>query len=618
MSRHGYIDWRTLRNQQGYQDRLGSLLDFKVLGWLFTYAKPYKKLLYLGLISLLLYTGSVVAIPAIILLGINQIIETKSLSGLNWVVGLFFANAVVNYITQYANQVLLARVSQSVLYDIRSDLFDHLEGLSMAFYDKEELGRIMSRIQNDVRQIEEFVDQMAVPLGDLLTLAGIVGAMIYVDWKLALICMSFIPFLTLIALQWQRYTWPRFMRVRRAQAIVNGNLQENISGMRLIQSLNREEENLGLFSSLNKAHLEASLHSNRLSSALNPTVEIFKGIGLSCVIIFGGMMVSNGGLTAGVVVAFALWMQRFFEPIRHLTQQYTQVQRTMTAGAHIMELKEVDPIIVDAPDAKKLKELNGIIDFKDVHFWYEPDVEVLKGINLRIQPGETIAVVGATGAGKTTLSNLLLRLYDVTDGAISVNGHDIRDLERASMVSQIGTVIQEPFLFSGTIADNIRFSHAEISEERIIEAAKVVGAHQFISQLEKGYKSQVGERGSNLSVGQRQLIALARALVFDPKVIILDEATASVDSYSEMKIQESLNKVLKGRTAIVIAHRLSTVRNADRIIVMDQGQVVEEGNHKELIAMNGIYSKLYRMNFGVGTLEGAENNPDKPLISDNE
>ena len=591
--------WKGITRADAFDDRRGGLKDFKVLFRLLHYTQPYRSLMTLGLVTMVIYTATVVAAPLIILLAIKSIVPPdESLSRLTFLVVIFMANAVLNYATHYIHQVSMSRVSQNLLLDVRDDMFNHLQDLSMSFYDKSQMGRIMSRLQNDVFQIQEFLSQLAITIGDILTLMAIIVVMFFIDWTLALITLSVVPPLFLIGLVWQRYSWPRFMRVRRALAIVNGNLQENISGMRVIQSLNREDENLRHFEVLNRNHMEANLSAQRFAAALLPSVEILAGAAMALVVIFGGLRVIDGNLDVAVVVAFALYIQRFFEPIRNLTMQYTQMQRAMTSSSHIFELIDEKPEIAEKPDATRMPLIAGEVVFEDVHFRYTPEVEVLKGINLKMSPGETVAVVGATGAGKTTLSSLILRLYDVTAGRITVDGHDVRDVNRASLVNQIGTVIQEPFLFSGTISDNIRFNHSNVTDEQIVKAAKTVGAHDFILRMDGGYDAEVDERGGNLSSGQRQLIALARALVFDPRIIILDEATASVDSHTEMLIQEALGVVLKGRTALVIAHRLSTVRNADRIIVMDQGRIVEEGNHQQLLSSGGLYSRLYRMNFG--------------------
>ena len=590
--------WKGITRADAFDERRGNILDHKVLLRLLGYARPYKALVTLSLVTMLIYTFTVVATPWIVLVAIDRIITDKSFSGLTFMVILFFGNAALNYITQYVHQVSMARVSQNLLLDLRDDLFIHLQGMSMSFYDKQEMGRIMSRIQNDVNQVQEFMSQVAVTLADLLTLAAIIVAMLFMDWTLALITMSVVPLLVLVAVLWQIHSWPRFMGVRRALAIVNGNLQENVSGMRVIQSLNRQEKNLRYFDDLNHNHLEATLSASRLSASLMPSVDVFTGIATGLVIIFGGLMVINGNLAVGVVVAFSLYIQRFFEPIRNLTMQYTMVQRAMTSSAHIFELMDEKPQIVEKPGTPRMPPIMGEVAFEDVHFHYEPGVEVLKGVNLRIKPGETVAVVGATGAGKTTLASLMLRLYDVTGGRVTIDGHDVREVDRASLVNQMGTVIQEPFLFSGTIKENIRFCHPGVTDQQIVRAAEMVGAHEFISRMDGGYDAQVEEKGGNLSAGQRQLIALARALVFDPRIIILDEATASVDSYTEMLIQKALGEVLEDRTALVIAHRLSTVRDADRIVVLDGGRIVEEGNHQRLLDTGGLYARLYRMNFG--------------------
>ncbi len=591
--------WKGITQADAFDARRGGLKDFKILFRLLHYTGPYKGLVVLGLVTMVMYTATVVATPIIVLLAVDSVVPPgQSLSRLTFIVIIFFVNAVLNYVTHYIHQVSMSRVSQNLLLDVRDDMFNHLQDLSMSFYDRSQMGRIMSRLQNDVFQIQEFLSQMAITLGDILTLSAIVGAMFFIDWTLALVVLTVVPPLLLIGVVWQRYSWPRFMRVRRALAIVNGNLQENISGMRVIQSLNREGTNHKTFQGLNKDHMEANLSSQRFAASLMPSVEILGGTAMALVVIFGGLMTLNGALEVGVVVAFALYIQRFFEPIRNLTMQYTQMQRAMTSASHIFELIDEKPEIVEKPGAKTMPQVVGEVVFKGVRFRYTPDVEVLQGIDLRMKPGETVAVVGATGAGKTTLSSLILRLYDVTEGSITVDGHDVRDVNRASLVNQIGTVVQEPFLFSGTVKDNIRFNHSGVTDEQVVRAAQIVGAHGFISRMDGGYDAEVEEWGGNLSAGQRQLIALARALVFDPRIIILDEATASVDSQTEMIIQEALGKALKGRTALVIAHRLSTVRNANRVIVMDAGRIVEEGNHRQLLSKGGVYSQLYRMSFG--------------------
>ena len=591
--------WKGATSVDAFDHRRGGLKDFKILVRLMQYATPYRGLVVLGLVTMVMYTATVVATPVIVLLAIDAIVPPdQSTSRLTVLVILFFVNAALQYLTHYIHQVSMSRVSQNLLLDVRDDMFNHLQSLSMSFYDRSQMGRIMSRLQNDVFQIQEFLTQFSVTIGDMLTLGSIVIAMCFIDWTLALITLTVVPPLLIIGLIWQRFSWARFMRVRTALAIVNGNLQENISGMRVIQSLNREEKNFQRFKSLNQNHREAQLSSQRFAASLMPSVEILSGTAMALVVIFGGLMTLDGALEVGVVVAFALYIQRFFEPVRNLTMQYTQMQRAMTSASHIFELIDEKPEIMDKPNAVRLPQIRGEVVFDNVHFRYTPDVEILKGINLAMNPGETIAVVGATGAGKTTLSALILRLYDVNDGSIKVDGYDVRDVDRASLVTQIGTVVQEPFLFSGSIKDNIRFNHPRVTDQQIVRAAKTVGAHDFIMRTQDGYESGVEERGSNFSAGQRQLIALARALVFDPRIIILDEATASVDSQTETMIQEALGQVLEGRTALVIAHRLSTVRNADRVIVMDQGEIVEEGNHRQLLQTGGLYAKLYWMNFG--------------------
>ena len=591
--------WKGATSVDAFDHRRGGLKDFKILLRLLYYTTPYRGLVVLGLVTMIMYTATVVATPVIVLLAIDTIVPPdQSTSRLTVLVILFLVNAVLQYLTHYIHQVSMSRVSQNLLLDVRDDMFNHLQSLSMSFYDRSQMGRIMSRLQNDVFQIQEFLTQFSVTIGDILTLGSIVIAMCFIDWFLALITLTVVPPLLIIGLIWQRYSWPRFMRVRTALAIVNGNLQENISGMRVIQSLNREEKNYQRFRGLNQNHREAQLSSQRFAASLMPSVEILSGIAMALVVIFGGLMTLDGAVAVGVVVAFALYIQRFFEPVRNLTMQYTQMQRAMTSASHIFELIDEKPEIVDKPNAVRMPQIRGEVIFDNVHFRYTPDVEVLKGISLAMNPGETIAVVGATGAGKTTLSALILRLYDVNDGSIKVDGYDVRDVNRTSLVNQIGTVVQEPFLFSGSVKDNIRFNHPRVTDQQIVRAAKTVGAHDFIMRIKDGYDASVEERGMNFSAGQRQLIALARALVFDPRIIILDEATASVDSQTETMIQEALGQVLEGRTALVIAHRLSTVRNADRVIVMDQGEIVEEGNHRQLLQTGGLYAKLYRMNFG--------------------
>lgn len=571
----------------------GTIYDREVIARLLLYVVPQWRIMAVTIVAMLVYTATVVSVPWIVKLAIDDYVRPGDISGLNWVVLAFLAAALVQFGSNYLHLKLMARVAQRVLYRLRIDLFSHTQGLSMSYFDRNEVGKTMSRVQNDVQHLQEFISIMVLSLADILSLGGIVAAMFIMNVSLALITFSVIPLLFIMLVVWQRFARLAFLRVRQRLAVVNSELQENISGVRVVQSLNREQSNIRRFGKANNSHLDATLQSSRYSAFLFPSVEVVSALGLGLVVFFGGSMVLNNGLEPGILVAFALYIQRFFDPVRNLTMQYGDLQRAMASGTRIFELLDEKSEISDKPDAETLEPVRGEVRYEGVGFYYAPDAPVLQDVDLHIRPGETVALVGPTGAGKTSFVSLLMRLYDVKAGRITVDGHDLRDVTQESLVRQMSTVTQEPFLFSGTVRENIRYNHKEVTDEEVESAAKSVGAHEFITKLPQGYETPLHERGNNLSVGQRQLVSFARALAADPRILILDEATASIDTSTEVLIQKALNELLKDRTAFVIAHRLSTIRNSDRILVLDQGRIVDQGTHDELLARGGLYADLH-------------------------
>lgn len=600
---------------------VGKVYDNRVVMRLLTYIAPFKRDALISLAAVLVYTAANVSIPWLIMLGINWGVNTGSFNHVH-IIGLaFLMVTLVHFGSNYLQFVFVAKVGQGILFSMRTQMFDHLQSLSPAFFHRTSVGRIMSRSQSDINQIQETFELIIVALADLLSLVGIIVAMLIIDWQLAMVSLGIVPVLFLVLIFWQRFARRSFMRIRRAIAMVNGEYNQNITGVRVVQSLNRQAVNLEHFKTLNQEHLDANLEAARFSGSLQPVVELLIGIGMGFgIILIGGLLLQRGSVDWGVLVAFALWIQRFFEPVRQLTMQYSQLQRAMSSGVRIFELLDLEPEVKDAPDAIDMPPVKGDIKFEGVYFHYVPGVEVLQDINVHAKAGENLAVVGSTGAGKSTFVTLIHRFADVTKGRITIDGHDLRDVKRKSLVNQMSMVLQEPYLFSGTIMENIRYSHVEATDEDVAEAAKSVGAHDFIMALEHGYNTTLAERGVNLSVGQRQLISFARAIVSDPRILILDEATANIDTHTEVLIQDALKRVLKGRTSIVIAHRLSTIRNADKIVVLDHGRVVEIGNHAELLARNGVYSKLYAINYGLSH-DGAtvsEDGETVPVPADND
>jgi ABC-type multidrug transport system fused ATPase/permease subunit len=586
------------RSTDGWNDEeLGSVYNHQVVVRMAKFVAPYRFRLALAVFGTLGYAMATRSAPFAVR-GLVQAAINKDISGVNMWGWVYVILAILSAGLYYVQLTSTGWIGHRLLLSLRRDMFAHLQKLSLRFYDNNEVGRVMSRVTSDVTSLQDLMTSgFLTIIGDLAGIVLSVGFLLYFDVRLALVTFTVVPVLVVTMAVWQNYSRKAFVRVRQAIAIVNANLQENVSGVRVIQSLSREDENAKRFDSINEMNWRANVDAGRLTAAVTPAVEVIVALAMSLVVGYGGYLVLHGHLGVAALIAFALQLQLFFDPVRDLVLQYTQLQRAMAGGERVLEVLDTKPEFEDAPDAIDLDDITGRVDFNHVEFHYVEDVPVLEEFDLHVQPGETIAFVGQTGAGKTTVTALLSRFYDVSAGSIEIDGVDVRKISHLSMARRMGLVLQEPFLFSGTVAENIRYGRIEATDEEVEEAARTVGAHDFIMRLDEGYETYLHERGMNLSVGQRQLISFARAIIARPRILILDEATANVDTQTEVIIQRALKTLLGGRTSFVIAHRLSTIRNADRIIVMEHGRMVEQGRHDELLALGGRYANLYRMTF---------------------
>jgi ATP-binding cassette subfamily B multidrug efflux pump len=581
------------------EEMFGAAFDRNVVGRFFTYVHPYRKNIYVAIFALVVFTGAQLSIPLVIRHAIdNALVPGGGDSGLlALIVALFAAIIVVNYAANFVQDWLVGRTGEQVIFDLRRAMFAHLQYVALAFMDKTEVGRMMSRLQGDVYALQEFLENSITALGDLLLLFGIVFIMLWMDFELGLLTLSVVPTLFIVRMIWLPRARRAFRRARETNSAANGALAEGIHAVRTVQSMGREKVNFDLYGEKAIENLKAHLRSAQFAQVMVPIVDTLTGAALGIVVVVGGSLVLDKTLDIGVMVAFLIYVQRFFDPIRSLTIQYSVMQRAMASGTRIFEVLDVPLAINDKPDALSPDNIEGRIEFRDVTFGYERNQPVLKNVSFSVKPGETVALVGPTGSGKTSTTALLHRFYDVWDGAILIDGHDVRDYSAAALGNHIAMVLQDPFLFTGTIFDNIRFRTTDATREKVEEAAKVVGAHDFIMQWPDGYDTVLEQGGGNLSLGQRQLLSFARALVADAKILVLDEATANIDSYTERQIQIGLKRLLTGRTGIVIAHRLATIRDADRIVVLQEGNVVETGTHDELVAKKRLYARLYALNY---------------------
>ncbi len=577
----------------------GQVFNRRIILRLLEFLRPFRWQMALAFLCMLVESGFTLLTPYLIKIAIDENIAQGDLAALTQTalliaasfIGLFFASAGQRYLVSW--------VGQRVLGNLRSQLFRHLQKLPVGYHDTHIVGVTVSRVMNDVAEINELLTQGVITLiGDLLVLFGIVWVMVSMDARLALLTFTVLPLMVLATVLFTRVARSAFRETRSKVAAVVGDLAEDLSGMRAIQAFAQEGTSQARFKRVNTENRDAYINAMSLSFIFLPSIEFLGMLATAIVLWFGGQAVAEGALTIGVLVAFLSYISRFFQPIQELSRMVTTLQSAMAGGEQVLKLLDTPPSVADMPGALELPPVKGDVILEKVSFQYREDTpEILHEIDLSIPAGQTLALVGPTGAGKTSIASLVARYYDVSSGAVCIDGMDVREVTQSSLRRQVCVVPQDPFLFSRSISENIRYARPEATDIEVKQAAELANAHTFIASLPDGYQTRVLEGAANLSVGQRQLVSLARALLADPRVLVLDEATANIDTVTETLIQEALARLLKGRTAIVIAHRLSTVRNADRIVVINEGRITEQGSHQSLLAQKGLYYELYEKQF---------------------
>jgi ATP-binding cassette subfamily B protein/subfamily B ATP-binding cassette protein MsbA len=574
--------------------------DPKVARGLLRFVKPYTSQMLISLVFMIIVTAAGVAGPYFVKLAIDEGIGKKDLNALENIAIAYFVVAGIQLVTNFFRVRIMSRVGQHILYDVRTVMFDHLQKLSLSFYNRYSVGRVITRVINDVGTLREFITWAVLAIvRNSLAIVGTLIAMVSLNFRLSLITLAVVPIMVLATILYRNVARRNYRKVRSAVSWTNSVLAENVNGVRVVQAFSRQAHNYQNFKEyVNRYFLETSVDAAKVASAFTPVVDVLGAIATALVVYIGGTAVLGENITAGVLIAFVLYIDRLFDPIRDLSRRFDTLQSTMAGGERILELLDTQVEVQDAEDALEMKPIIGEVRFENVSFHYSDDPTlVLNQIDIHVDAGQTVALVGETGAGKTTIVKLLTRFHDPTSGCVRVDGVDLRTVTQASLRRQMGMVLQDPFLFTGTVKENILFGRLDASEDDVIRAAQAVGAHDFIMALKNGYETAVEEGGATLSVGQRQLISFARALLADPRILILDEATSSVDTQTEQIIQRALATLLKGRTSFVIAHRLSTITQADKIVVIHDGRIIEQGTHTELLASQGMYYELYKTGF---------------------